>query len=130
MKKVTYQPRQVRIFLVLLLALAFLLTLKLTRHGSAEARWLALAAETFIAGVLLIFPGLFFPVFKMILIASSLLGNLIFAVISILVFFLILTPIALVMRALGKNFMKTGLDHSLPSYYHEAEIGHDITKQF
>lgn len=130
MKKVTYQPKQVRIFLALLLVMAFLLTFKLTRHGAAQTRWLALAAEAVIIGALLVFPRFFFPAFKAIMIASGHLGNFIFAVIAIVVFFLILAPLALAMRISGKKFMDTDPDPSLPSYYREAEAGHDITKQF
>ena len=87
MKKVTYQPKQVRIFLALLLVTAFLLTFKLTRHGAAPTRWLALAAEAAVIGTLAVFPRIFFPVFKVIMIASSRLGSFIFAVLAIVVFF-------------------------------------------
>lgn len=130
MKKVTYQPKQVRIFLGLLLIFAFLLTFRLTRHVAAPTRWLALAAEAAIIGVLLFFPRVFFPVFKVIMIASSRLGSFIFAVLAIVVFFLILTPIALAMKIFGKKFMTPDPDPSLPSYYSEAEKVHDITKQY
>jgi len=130
MKKVTYQPKQVRIFLALLLITAFLLTFKLTRHGAAPTRWLALAAEAVVIGMLAVFPRIFFPVFKVIMIASSRLGSFIFALLAIVVFFLILTPLALVMKIFGKKFMNPDPDPSLPSYYVEADAGHDITKQY
>lgn len=130
MKKVTYQPRQVRIFLALLLVASFLLTFKLTRHGAASTRWIALAAEAAVIGALAVFPRVFFPVFKLIMIASSRLGSFIFALLAVLVFFLILTPLALVMRVFGKKFMNPDPDPSLPSYYVEADAGHDITKQY
>jgi hypothetical protein len=130
MKKVTYQPKQVRIFLILLLVLLFVLTFRLTRQGAAPHRWLALAAEAAIIGALLVFPKVFFPAFKGIMIASGHLGNFIFAVITIVVFFLILTPMALVMKIFGKKFMNPDPDPSLPSYYSEAEERHDIAKQY
>ena len=130
MKKVTYQPKQVRIFLVLLFILASLLTFKLTRQGAAETRWLALAAEAAIIGALWLFPKVFFPAFKVIMIASSRLGSFIFAMLAIVVFFLILTPLALAMKIFGKKFMSPEPDPSLPSYYSEAEAWHDITKQY
>jgi len=130
MKKITYQPKQVRIFLTMLFILAILLTFKLTKHGTVQSRWLALAVEATIIGALLVFPKVFFPAFKVILIASSRLGSFIFAVLAIMVFFLILTPMALVMKIFGKKFMDPYLDPSLPSYYSEAEAGHDITKQY
>jgi hypothetical protein len=130
MKKVTYQPKQVRIFLALLLVAAFLLTFKLTRHGAASTRWLALAAEASAIGILAVFPRVFFPAFKVIMIASSRLGSLIFGVLAVLVFFLILTPIALAMKIAGKKFMSPDPDPALPSYYVEADAGHDIGKQY
>jgi len=130
MKKVPYQPKQVRIFLSLLFALAILLTLKITRHGAVETRWLALAAEAVIIGMLLVFPRVFYPVFKVIMIASGYLGSLIFAVLAIVVFFLILTPLALAMKISGKKFMHPAPDPSLPTYYLEAEAKHNITKQY
>ncbi|MCJ7524008.1 MAG: hypothetical protein MUP71_02155 [Candidatus Aminicenantes bacterium] len=130
MKKVTYQPKQVRIFLILLLALLFVLTFRFTRHGATETRWFILAAEAAAVGALLAFPKVFFPAFKVIMIASSRLGSFIFAVLAIMVFFLILTPMALVMRFFGKKFMDPDPNSSLSSYYSEAETGHDITKQY
>lgn len=130
MKKVTYQPKQVRIFLALLLILAFLLTLKLTRNSAMETRWLALAAEAMIIGALLVFPKIFFPAFSVIMIASGYLGSFIFAMLAIVVFFLILTPLALAMKFFGKKFMNPDPDPSLPTYYLEAEAWHDITKQY
>lgn len=130
MKKVTYQPKQVRIFLVLLFILALLLTLRLTRHTAAETRWLALAAVAVIIGALLAIPKFFFPAFKVIMIASSRLGSFIFAMLAIVVFFLILTPLALAMKFFGTKFMNPNPDSSLPSYYIEAEAEHDIAKQY
>jgi membrane protein implicated in regulation of membrane protease activity len=130
MKKITYQPKQVRIFLALLLVASFLLTFKLTRHGAASTRWIALAAEAAVIGALAVFPRVFFPAFKLIMIASSRLGSLIFAVLAILVFFLILTPLALAMKIAGKKFMNPETDPSLPSYYVDADAGHDIGKQY
>jgi hypothetical protein len=130
MLKVTYQPKQVRIFLVLLLILAIALTFKLTRHGAVLPRSLALAAEAVIIGMLLVFPRVFFPAFRAIMIASSFIGNFIFALISTVVFFLILTPIALAMKISGKKFMDTDPEPSLPSYYCETEEQHNITKQY
>ena len=130
MKKVTYQPKQVRIFLILLLALLFVLTFRLTRHGATETRWLILAAEAAVIGALLAFPRVFFPVFKVIMIASSRLGSFIFAVLAIVVFFLILTPMALAMKIFGKKFMPAGPDPALPSYYSEADENNDVAKQY
>jgi hypothetical protein len=129
MKKIEYQPKQIRIFLALLLAFGIFLTFKLTR-GAGQARIAIIAGEIVLIGALAAVPKLFFPVYRLIMIGSGYLGNFMFALISILVFFIILTPIALIMRLFGKKFMETRISPALPSYYDEGEEGHDITKQY
>jgi hypothetical protein len=130
MKNIVYQPKQVRLFLALLLALMIALTFKFTRHGPGQSRILIMGIEVIVVGVLMAIPRTFFPLFKLILIGSSYLGNFIFALISIVVFSLILTPIALVMRLSGKKFMSTRIDVALSTYYDEAEERQDIRKQY
>jgi hypothetical protein len=130
MKKINYQPKQVRLFLFFLLVFLFLLTFRLTRTGSAQERFIFLAAIAATIAIFMAFPRLFFPAFKVVMIGSSQLGNFIFAVLSIIIFFLILTPIALVMKLAGKKFMKPRSDPSLPSYYEDAEDRTDVKKQF
>jgi len=130
MKKIEYQPKQIRIFLALLLAFGIFLTFKLTRQGAGQARIAIIAGEIVLIGALAAVPRLFFPVYRLIMIGSGYLGNFMFALISILVFFIILTPIALIMRLFGKKFMETRISPALPSYYDEGEESHDITKQY
>ncbi|MBN2346308.1 MAG: hypothetical protein JXO51_07935 [Candidatus Aminicenantes bacterium] len=130
MKTIRYQPRQVRLFLAILLALLAFLTLRLTRGAAPSARIAWLAAEAAVIGILMGFPRVFFPVYRVILTASGALGSAIFALLSILVFFLVLTPIALLMRLAGKRFVKARPDPSLASYYEEADGPGDVHKQF
>jgi hypothetical protein len=130
MKKIDYQPKQVRIFLALLLVLMIFLTFKFTRYGTGQSRVVILALEFIIVGILTASPRMFFPVFKIILIGSSYLGSFIFVSVSIIAFFLILTPIALVMRLFGKIFMSTPIDVALSTYYVEAEECYDVQKQY
>ncbi|TRZ93006.1 hypothetical protein D4R89_00355 [bacterium] len=130
MKNIVYQPKQVRLFLALLLALMIALAFKFTRHSPGQSRILIMGIEVIVIGVLMAIPRTFFPLFKLILIGSSYLGNFIFALISIVVFSLILTPIALVMRLSGKKFMSTRIDVALSTYYDEAEERQDIRKQY
>jgi hypothetical protein len=131
MDKITYKPKQVRLFLALLLAFAGALTLKLKGTvGGVPARWPALAAETLVVAVFLALPRDFFPAFRAILFLSGRLGSLIFGVIATVVFYLILTPIAVVMRLSGKRFMPVRPDPAAPTYYEPGENGHDFGKQF
>lgn len=130
MKKIDYQPKQVRIFLALLLVLMIVLTFKFTRHNTAQSRVVIMALEFIIVGILTAIPRMFFPVFKIILIGSSYLGNFIFASVSMIAFFLILTPIALAMRLFGKKFMNTPIEVASSTYYDEAEECYDVQKQY
>ncbi len=130
MKKITYQPKQVRLFLLLLLLFLFLVIWRLTRGAALAERLPFLAAAAAVIAVLMLVPRLFFPVFRVIVTGSSYVGSFIFSVLAILVFFLILTPIALVMRLAGKKFLQPRPDPSLASYFEETEAETDINKQF
>ncbi len=130
MIKIDYQPKQVRIFLVLSLALMIFLTFKFTGHAAGRTRVVIILLEFISVGILAAIPRTFFPLYKIILTGSSYLGNVIFTAVSILAFFLILTPIALAMRLFGKKFMSAPVAAALPTYYDEAEKYHDIQKQY
>jgi membrane protein implicated in regulation of membrane protease activity len=130
MKKISYRPTQVRIFLALLLLLMLLLTFRLVPAKGSPGRWIVMIIESVLVGLLMAAPRAFFPVFKIILIASGFLGNFIFAMLSIFVFYLILTPLALAMKVGGKKFLRHRIDSSLPTYYEEAEERHNIERQF
>lgn len=130
MKKITYQPKQVRIFLSFLFLVLLFLTFKFFRQGTLQSRIMFLTIPAIFIAILMIIPKVFFPLYKVILSASGYLGNFVFAVISIAVFFLILTPISLVMKLFGKHFMNPAANPSLATYYEESEIRQDIEKQF
>lgn len=130
MKKITYQPKQVRIFLLLLFSVLLILAFKFFRQGTLQNRIMFLAIPAIFIAVMMIIPKVFFPLYKVILIVSSYLGNFIFAVIAIVVFFIILTPISLVMKLFGKHFMSPVPDPSLSTYYEETDIRQGIEKQF
>ena len=130
MKKIEYQSKQVRIFLTLLVLLLVLLTLKWTRSGETAGRYIYIMVEIAVIGFFMVLPKLFFPAYRLILIGSGHIGNLIFGVISTLVFFVFLTPIAGMMRLLGKRFMNVRPDPSALSYYEEGEDPGNVDKQF
>jgi hypothetical protein len=130
MKKIEYQSKQVRIFLTLLALLLVLLTLKWTRGSEMAGRYIFITVGIAVIGLFMVLPKLFFPAYRLILTGSGYIGNFIFGVISTLVFFLLLTPIAVIMRLLGKRFMSVRSEPSALSYYEEGEDPGNVDKQF
>lgn len=130
MKKVVYDTKQVRLFLVLLLVFLSLLTLKFIPRGAVTKRLIWLAVEVGIISFFLLLPRIFFPLFRLIMIGTGHIGNVIFGLISIIVFYLILTPLALVMRLCGKKFMPVRCQPGCESYYEDADPPTPYEKQF
>lgn len=130
MKKIEFQPKQVRIFLALLSVLLIFLALNRTRGGEASVRYATILVIILAAVVFLVLPKLFFPLYRLIMIGSGHIGNLIFGVISTLVFFVFLTPIARAMKLFGKRFMNDRPDPAALSYYEEGEEPGNVEKQF
>lgn len=130
MKKITYQPRQVRIFLAILLLVLLFLAFRFFNLGILQHRLPFLAAPAIGIGIMIIFPKVFFPFYRAVLIVSGHIGNTVFVIISVLVYFLILTPIALGMKMFGKHFLNSAYDPSCTTYYDETEARHDLRKQF
>jgi hypothetical protein len=130
MKKIDYQPKQVRIFLTLLFIFAVLLTFRLSRGQPPGRRSLFWALEALSVAVFLVLPKVFFPVFRIIMIVAQAIGNFAFLVISAITFYFVLTPLALVMRLFGKKFLEHKVDPSLSTYYQEGMNEHDIERQF
>lgn len=129
MKKIAYKPKQVRFFLVFLVILITLVTFRFTKNHPS-ARIILLAAEVLFVGFFFLQPKLFFPIFRVIMVVTGYIGNFMFYVISTITFYLVLTPIALVMRLFGKEFMQYKIDPTLPTYYEQGSDEHDIEKQF
>ena len=57
----------------------------------------------FLSGLLIVWPVIFRPFALLLLMAGELMGNFMSRLILILLFFLIITPIAILRRAIGKN---------------------------
>lgn len=130
MKKIDYDSKQVRIFAVLLFILIAFVTYKLIISKTYPVKITIFSLETIILIFILIKPKYFFPVFKTALIFSSFLGNIIFKVISIFVYFIILTPISLIMRLFGKTFLTHRINKTVETYYEEYTPHAGIEKQF
>lgn len=70
------------------------------------------------------------PVFELVLKGTGKIGSLIFGLITTLVYYFILTPIALFKRLTGKKLMETRIDGDLDSYYEQWEPSDNIEKQY
>jgi hypothetical protein len=130
MKKIIYSPKNIRIFLVLLTAFSALVLWRGFRgvEGAFKIKiFIAVAAG---ALFFVLFPRLFKPVYEAIMIASGFVGNAIFLVIAALVFFLLLSPIALIMRLFGKVFMSAHYDPAAVSYFEGPQQVHGYDKQY
>ena len=130
MRKIEYNPKQVRIFSVLLFVLIAFITFKLTRSLDELWRIIIFSAEGLILLFILFKPRFFYPVFRTALVISSFIGNIIFKIISTVVYYIILTPIALVMRLFGKTFLIHKTDSRLDTYYEDFVPPAGIDKQF
>jgi hypothetical protein len=127
-RTIPYNPKAVRLFLVVLLALVIFLTIKLGPRGTA--RVVLIGGEAAVVAILLALPKLFFPVFRILMVGSSYIGNAIFLIISTLVFFLILTPMSLIRTLLRKKFMPVAYDRAAPTYFEEPAKPGPVERQF
>jgi len=118
-----YHPRPVRVFLVVLAVLGVGATLK-WGPAPGPARTALLAGTALLAAFFIAVPKLFFPVYRILTVGAGYLGNVVFLVLSAAVFFLVLTPMSLVRRLLGKRFIPTSPDPGAASYLEDkAEAG-------
>lgn len=130
MRKTEYNPKQVRIFSVLLFILIAFITYKLTLPLDLPLRIILFSIEGLILLSILLKPKYFYPVFRTALIISSFIGNIIFKIISTVVFYFILTPISLAMRLFGKTFLIHKTNPKLETYYEGYTRHAGIEKQF
>jgi hypothetical protein len=129
-KSIEFKAKQVRLFLVLLWAFLGLGILRFIPAADLPGRLWRFGLATAVVAFFLFRPKLFFPLFRLIMIGSGHVGNFIFLVISTLVFILILTPLSLTMRLLGKRFMAAHLEPKQDSYYERPEEPTGYEHQF
>ncbi len=70
------------------------------------------------------------PVFELILKLTGKIGNVIFGLITGLVYYLILTPIALYKKITKQELLKVKIDKNKKTYYEDWEEGISIEKQY
>lgn len=83
-----------------------------------------------IYGVVVLCSTFLEPVFEWVLKVTGWMGSLIFGIVTTVVYYFILTPIALVKRVMGKPLMRVRIDKSCSSYYEDWEPSESVEKQF
>lgn len=130
MKKNNYSAKNIRIFLLLLTAFSAIILWRGFQgvNGALKIKIaVAIAAAALLFAVL---PRLFAPAYNAIMAASGFIGNAIFLIIAVTVFFVLLTPLALIMRLFGKAFMASGYDQKAVSYFECPQAVHGYDKQY
>lgn len=130
MKKINYSAKNIRIFLFLLAAFSALVLWRGFKGFDASLKMKIAAAIAVAALFFGIVPRLFAPAYKAIMVASGFVGNTIFLIIAAAVFFLLLTPLALIMRLFGKVFVTSHYDKSAASYFESPQAVQGYDKQY
>jgi hypothetical protein len=130
MKNTKYAAKNIRIFLILLIAFAALFLWRGFKNVDGLLKIKIFVAIAVAALFFIIIPRLFAPAYKVIMIASGFIGNAIFLIIAAAVFFLLLTPLSLVMRLCGKVFMAAHYDKSAASYFESPQVAKGYDKQY
>ena len=125
---ITYRAKSIRLFLAVLLALAVYATIKIGPAGPAGKAWLA--GEAAAIAVFLIWPKLFFPIYRVLIIGSSFIGQTVFLGLSLLMFVLVLTPISVLRRLFRKEFIPTRIDPAAPTYFEAPSEPGPVERQF
>jgi len=130
MKKINDSAKNIRIFLVLLTAFSALILWRGFQGTDGALKIKIFAAIAVGALFFSMLPRLFAPAYKALLVATGFMGNAIFLVITTIVFFVLLTPLSLVMRLCGKVFMPSGYDQGAASYFEHPQTAHGLDKQY
>jgi hypothetical protein len=130
MKNTIDSSKNIRIFLVLLAVFAALIVWRGFKNVDRMLKIEIFAAIAAVVLFFIILPRLFAPAYKVIMAASGFIGNVIFLIIAAMVFFVILTPISLIMRLFGKAFMTPRYDRAAVSYFESPQIVHSYEKQY
>jgi hypothetical protein len=130
MKKINYSAKNIRIFLMLLTVLSAFILWRGFKGVENLLKIKILVAIAAFALFFIILPRLFVTAYKVIMIVSGFIGNTIFLIIATTVFFMILTPLALIMRLFGKVFMTSHYDKSAVSYFENPQAVQGYDKQY
>jgi hypothetical protein len=130
MKNTIDSSKNIRIFLALLAVFAALILWRGFRSVEGKVKIEIFAVLAAIVLFFIVLPRLFAPVYKIIMAATGFIGNAIFLIIAATVFFVLLTPISLIMRLCGKAFMTPRYDKAAVSYFESPQSVHGYDKQY
>jgi hypothetical protein len=102
------------------------------RHGRPLRIWWLAAAAVFLA-VTLIRPSVLHPLNRIWTRLGILLGRIVSPVVTALLFFLVFTPVALILRWSGKDILHTAKDPDAETYWvacEGADVIPDLANQF
>lgn len=118
-------PKQLRQFAGIWFPAFCLLVAFWTWKGGAPQAWpIGIIAVGVVLGLLgLLRPSLIKPVFVGLSVLTFPIGWVISNLILIVVYYLVLTPIGLVLRLLGRDSMTRSLDREAKSYWHAHQPG-------
>ena len=130
MKKLEYNSKQVRIFSTILFLLIGFVTYRLTLSRNFTFKAIVFSSEILVLLFIFLKPIIFYPVFRTAMVFSTFLGNIIFKIITTVVFYFILTPIALVMRLFGKKFLTLQKNQNQDTYFEDYVPHAGTEKQY
>ncbi len=118
------------IFFTILLWLAvyfLVIKYKLVFKEQTAVSWVVIAGVNL---VIILSARFLVPAFELILKGTGKIGAFIFGVVSTLVYFFILTPIALFKRLTGQKQLEAEIEKEKESYYEKWEPSVNIKKQY
>lgn len=125
-------PREWRKFAVVLsiflAGLAILLWHRRSISNPVFGWMLALSIAGLASGF--VHPPLWRPIYRGVMTVSFYWGQLMGRILLVLLFLLIVTPLALILRLLGKDFLRLKRNLSVPSYWLPAKQNDDFDRQF
>ena len=128
-KKIELTPKKLGQFGLLLSILLILISAYLFFRSQSSA-WIYLL----ILSLGLIILTIFFRkgvavLYKPWMAMGIIIGQLITIIILGIIFYLVITPLSIVMRLTGKIFMEQKIDHQKESYWHDKDKTYQMTKE-
>ena len=127
-----HDPRALRKFGLLVGGIFCLIGAWPAIYRGQPARWWALAAGVFLIAPALLAPRVLAPVHRAWMLVGEILGWINTRILLGVVFYLVITPMGLIMRLLGKHTMRRGFEPDVESYrvVKRPRPGAHMTRQF
>jgi hypothetical protein len=124
-------PKELRFFAVLFLLFAGIVAwfLKSRFEAPSAGVWVLVVAGA-VAGLGLVLPKLIWPLYVVWMAAALPIGWTVSHVVMALVFYLVFTPIGLIMRFCGRDPMERRLDNEAGSYWKERNTRIETRRYF